>query len=313
MKNLPKLPPKLIFMNEEKINERQLYLEEFLNELFKSVNILKYPIILDFIECPQDVIDIFMYNMDCLNSSMVINTTMNDGNYYNGIISTNKNNIYNYDDINNNNFYCSIAQFQSNNLNSSMDNNDSFESENSPGSLVIKEFLRNLMDISFNKTELLFQFEFFLKNKKNYENNKNTNSNWFYLDNNEIEIFFDGFYSNITHSKVNGFLYHCGNILNNKIGAQKCLEFLIKILSDDFNPQADTFLKIFRCMHLENIIQMELENHIIDNSNSDRINAFIALYKYIGNGKYMENKAKRILMCPKAEELFTNWLKKQII
>ena len=313
VKNLPKLPPKLIFMNEEKINERQLYLEEFLNELFKSVNILKYPIILDFIECPQDVIDIFMYNMDCLNSSMVINTTMNDGNYYNGIISTNKNNIYNYDDINNNNFYCSIAQFQSNNLNSSMDNNDSFESENSPGSLVIKEFLRNLMDISFNKTELLFQFEFFLKNKKNYENNKNTNSNWFYLDNNEIEIFFDGFYSNITHSKVNGFLYHCGNILNNKIGAQKCLEFLIKILSDDFNPQADTFLKIFRCMHLENIIQMELENHIIDNSNSDRINAFIALYKYIGNGKYMENKAKRILMCPKAEELFTNWLKKQII
>ena len=101
--------------------------------------------------------------------------------------------------------------------------------------------------------------------------------------------------------------------MNNKIGAQKCLEFLIKILSDDFNPQADTFLKIFRCMHLENIIQMELENHIIDNSNSDRINAFIALYKYIGNGKYMENKAKRILMCPKAEELFTNWLKKQII
>ena len=189
VKNLPKLPPKLIFMNEEKINERQLYLEEFLNELFKSVNILKYPIILDFIECPQDVIDIFMYNMDCLNSSMVINTTMNDGNYYNGIISTNKNNIYNYDDINNNNFYCSIAQFQSNNINSSMDNNDSFESENSPGSLVIKEFLRNLMDISFNKTELLFQFEFFLKNKKNYENNKNTNSNWFYLDNNEIEIF----------------------------------------------------------------------------------------------------------------------------
>ena len=65
-------------------------------------------------------------------------------------------------------------------------------------------------------------------------------------------------------------------------------------------------------MHLENVIQMELENHIIDNSNSDRFNAFMVLHKYIGIGKNTEKKAKRILMCQKAEELFTNWLKNQI-
>lgn len=313
LKNLPKLPPKLFFMNEEKINERQLNLEEFLNELFKTVNILKYPVILDFIECPKDIVDIFMYNMDYVNSSITMNPTIYNGNYYGGIITTNKKNIYNYDDINNNNIYCSIAQFQSNNNdNAFMDSNDSFESENSKGTLVIKEFLRNLIDISFNKTEILFQFEFFLKNKKNYTENNYIN-NWFYLDKNEIEIFFDGFYSNITHSKINGFLYHCGNILNNKIGAQKCLEFLVKILSEDFNPQAELFLKIYRAIKLESIIQMELENHIIDNSNSDRINAFMALHKYIGIGKNYEKKAKRILMCQKAEELFTNWLKNQIL
>jgi hypothetical protein len=166
------------------------------------------------------------------------------------------------------------------------------------------------MDISFNKTELLFQFEYFLKNKKNNEKNKN---NWFYLETDEIEIFFNGFYSKISHTKVNGFLYHCGNIQNNKIGTQKCLEFLDKILSEDFNPQADTFLKIFRRCSLENIIQMELENHIIDNSNSNRINAFMILYKYIGSGKYMKNKMERILMNPKAEELFLNWFENQDI
>ena len=116
LKNLPNLPPKIFFMNEEKINERQLNLEEFLNQLFKNVNILKYPIILDFIECPKDIVDIFMYNMDYVNSSIPMNPTMYDGNYYGGIISTNKKNIYNYDDINNNNIYCSIAQFQSNNI-----------------------------------------------------------------------------------------------------------------------------------------------------------------------------------------------------
>ena len=323
IKNIPKLPPKLIFTNEQKLNERQLGLEEFINDLFRIVNIIKYPIIMDFIECPQEVFDIFTYNMDCLNlsnlkSSIISNSSNNNSNYYNGRITTNCNNATNAnsDDIDKNNFYCSMAQFiLKNNANEDnkyeIGNEDSFEEEISPGTLVVQEFLRNLMDISFNKTELLFQFEYFLKNKKN--NEKNKSNNWFYLETDEIEIFFNGFYSRISHTKVNGFLYHCGNIQNNKIGTQKCLEFLDKILSEDFNPQADTFLKIFRRCSLENIIQMELENHIIDNSNSNRINAFMILYKYIGCGKYMKNKMKRILMNPKAEELFLNWFENQDI
>ena len=310
IKNLPNLPPKVLFLNEQKLNDRQLSLEEFLNELFRNVNILRYQIILDFIECPQEILDIFLYNMDSTNMNLTIINTTN--NYYNGRISTNKKNVYNYDNINNNNLYCSMAQ-KLNNTKTDLDNNDSFEEERSPGTLVIQEFLRNLMDISLKKTELLFQFEFFLKNKKNDEYEDDKIHNWFFLEINEIEIFFNGFYSNISHSKINGFLYHCGNIQINKIGTQKCLEFLNKILSEDFNPQADLFLKIFRKTKLENIIQMELENHIIDNSNSNRINAFQILYKYVGNDKNIKNKIKRILMCPKAENLFFNWFDNQNI
>ena len=41
IKNLPQLPKKYIFLNDEKLNERQLNLEEFLNELFRTVNIIK--------------------------------------------------------------------------------------------------------------------------------------------------------------------------------------------------------------------------------------------------------------------------------
>ena len=310
LKNLPKLPPKILFLNEQKLNERQLILEEFINELFKAVNILKYPLILDFIECPQEVVTIFKYNMD---SSIMVNTTNNNSNYYNGTLSTNKKNVYNYDNINNNNLYCSMAQFKlNNNSKSDSENDDPFEEDISPGTLIIQEFLRNLMDISFNKTELLFQFEFFLKNQKNENKNNYKNTNWYYLNIEEIEIFFEGFYSNISNTKINGFLYHCGNIQNNKIGTQKCIEFLKKLLSEDFNPQVDTFLKIFRATKLENIIQMELEKHIIDNSsNSNRINAFIILYKYVGMGKFMENKIKRILMSSKAEKLFMNWFDNQ--
>ena len=322
VKNIPKLPPKLIFTNEEKLSERQLGLEEFINDLFRNVNIIRYPIIMDFIECPQEVFDIFAYNMDCLNlsnlnSSIINNSKKINSNYYNGRITTNCNNNLNInsDNIVNNNFYCSMAQLKLNNNNININtkyeigNEDSFEEQISPGTLVIQEFLRNLMDISFNKTELLFQFEYFLKNKTN--NDKNKNNKWFYLEINEIGIFFNGFYSSISHARINGFLYHCGNIHNNKIGTQKCLEFLNKILSEDFNPQADTFLKIFRRCSLENIIQMELENHIIDNSNSNRINSFMILYKYVGSGKLMKNKIKRILMNAKAEELFSNWFENQ--
>lgn len=306
VKKLPNLPPKLLFINEQKLNERQLSLEEFLNDLFKRVNILKYSLIIDFIECPQEVVDIFTYNINCLNlsnnnSSIIMNTTNHNSNYYNGRITTNKNTaLNNLDDVDNNNFYCTMAQFKS-----ELGNNDSFEDEISPGTLVIQEFLRNMMDISFNKSELLFQFEYFLKNKKN--DNQNKTSNWYYLDTKEINIFFNGFYSNISHLKINGFLYHCGNIQNNEIGTQNCINFLYKILSEDFNPQAEIFLKIFRKCSLENIIQMELENHIINNFNSNRVNVFMILYKYVGSGRNIINKIKRILMCPKAEEYFMKW------
>ena len=306
IKKLPNLPPKLLFINEQKLNERQLSLEEFLNDLFKRVNILKYSLIIDFIECPQEVVDICTYNINCLNlsnnnSSIIMNTTNHNSNYYNGRITTNKNKaLNNLDDVDNNNFYCTMAQFKS-----ELGNNDSFEDEISPGTLVIQEFLRNMMDISFNKSELLFQFEYFLKNKKN--DNQNKTSNWYYLDTKEINIFFNGFYSNISHLKINGFLYHCGNIQNNEIGTQNCINFLYKILSEDFNPQAEIFLKIFRKCSLENIIQMELENHIINNFNSNRVNVFMILYKYVGSGRNIINKIKRILMCPKAEEYFMKW------
>ena len=315
IKNLPQLPPKLIFKNEQKLNERKLSLETFLNELFKVVNIIKCPIILDFIKCPKDLVDILSFNMDYQNASTNMNSTINNSiSYYNGVISTNKNSIYNYNEVNNNNLYVSMAQFKinNNNLKSSLDdNNENNDDDITLGTLVVEEFLRNLMDISFNKTELLFQFEFFLKNRKN-EDFKHS-KNWFYLDKSEIEIFFDGFYSSISHTKINGFLFHCGNIQNNKIGTQKCLEFLNKLLSEDFNPQAEEFLKVFKRTPLENIIQMELENHIINNSNSNRINSFMILYKYVGSGKNMQKKIQRILMCPNAEALYMTWFKNQIL
>ena len=52
---------------------------------------------------------------------------------------------------------------------------------------------------------------------------------------------------------------------------------------------------------------MELERHIIQNSNNVRIYAFMVLYKYIEDNNDFEFQIKKILNNKKAEELFLQW------
>ena len=281
IKNLPKLPPKLYFSNEQKLSERQLGLEDFLNDLFRNVNILRYPEIIEFIQCPKEIIDILSYNIDYLN--------MNDKN----------------------NFYCSLARMNLSNDNDKKNVRTSEyneEKEITHGGIVIQEFLRNLIDTPYNKTELLYQFEYFLLNRDNEESKSNSSFKWYFLSENEIKTFLNGFYSNISHTKINGFLYHCGNIINNKIASEQCLEFLKKLLNEDYNPQADLFLRVFKKCDINDIIQMELDKHIINNTNSVRIDAFMILYKYIENNKNYEDETKQILRNEKAEKMFLQWI-----
>ena len=325
IKNIPKLPPKLYFTNEQKLTERQLGLEEFLNELFKNVNILRYPEIIDFIKCPKEILNILTYNMDYLNminlnSSSIINTTDNNL-YYKGRVTISNINRNNSDShINKNdkdNFYCSLAKMNLNNNNNNnrkndknnIEENDALEEEEeiSHGKIIIQEFLRNLMRTPYNKTELLYQFEYFLLNKNNEEDKSDSEFKWYFLTEDEIKIFFNGFYSNISHTKINGFLYHCGNMLNNKIAAEQCLEFLKKLLNDDYNPQADTFLKIYKNCNINDIIHIQLDKHIILNSNNVRIDAFIVLYKYIEDSNDFEYQIQKILNNKKAEDMFLHW------
>ena len=320
IKNIPKLPPKLYFTNEQKLNERQLGLEEFLNDLFKNVNILRYPEIIEFIKCPKEIIDILTYNIDYLNminlnSSSIINTTDNNLYYKGRVTISNINRNSSGSNSNKNdkdNFYCSLARMNLNNDNNGKNVENYFDSsdeeeEISHGTIIIQEFLRNLMDTPNNKTELLYQFEYFLLNKNNEEDKSNSIFNWYFLTEDEIKIFFNGFYSNISHTKINGFLYHCGKISNNILASEQCLEFLNKLLNDDYNPQADTFLKIYKRCNLNDITQMELERHIIQNSNNVRIYAFMVLYKYIEDNNDFEFQIKKILNNKKAEELFLQW------
>jgi hypothetical protein len=302
--NLPKLPPKILFLNDEKLNERQRNLEEFLKQLFKVIDIRKNKIVLNFIKCPNNVIDI-LNNKDFLNSSAMRSTTYMSVNSKRNANNNNKS-IINPNNNKNNVYYSSSYQlFIQNKTYIEDDESICEEDKISANNMVIREFLRNLIEYPLIKLDLLNQFEYFLKNE-----NKKSYLGWLFLEEEDIKLFFEGYYSNIDCAKINGFLFHCGNIQNNIIGTQKCLEFLKKLLSEDFNPQVETFIKIFRKTSLENIIQMELENHIINNCNN-RINAYVILSKYVGNGNNINNKIKRILMHPDAEKLFMEWYKNQ--
>jgi hypothetical protein len=315
IKNLPKLPPKLYFSNEQKLSERQLGLEDFLNDLFRNVNILRYPEIIEFIKCPKEIIDILSYNIDYLNminmnSSSIINTTDNNL-YYKGRVTISRNSTTSKNENDKNNFYCSLARMNLSNDNDKKNVRTSEyneEKEITHGGIVIQEFLRNLIDTPYNKTELLYQFEYFLLNRDNEESKSNSSFKWYFLSENEIKTFLNGFYSNISHTKINGFLYHCGNIINNKIASEQCLEFLKKLLNEDYNPQADLFLRVFKKCDINDIIQMELDKHIINNTNSVRIDAFMILYKYIENDKNYEDETKQILRNEKAEKMFLQWI-----
>ena len=315
IKNLPKLPPKLYFSNDQKLSERQLGLEDFLNDLFRNVNILRYPEIIEFIQCPKEIIDILSYNIDYLNminmnSSSIINTTDNNL-YYKGRVTISRNSTTSKNENDKNNFYCSLARMNLSNDNDKKNVRTSEyneEKEITHGGIVIQEFLRNLIDTPYNKTELLYQFEYFLLNRDNEESKSNSSFKWYFLSENEIKTFLNGFYSNISHTKINGFLYHCGNIINNKIASEQCLEFLKKLLNEDYNPQADLFLRVFKKCDINDIIQMELDKHIINNTNSVRIDAFMILYKYIENNKNYEDETKQILRNEKAEKMFLQWI-----
>ena len=315
IKNLPKLPPKLYFSNDQKLSERQLGLEDFLNDLFRNVNILRYPEIIEFIQCPKEIIDILSYNIDYLNminmnSSSIINTTDNNL-YYKGRVTISRNSSTSKNENDKNNFYCSLARMNLSNDNDKKNVRTSEyneEKEITHGGIVIQEFLRNLIDTPYNKTELLYQFEYFLLNRDNEESKSNSSFKWYFLSENEIKTFLNGFYSNISHTKINGFLYHCGNIINNKIASEQCLEFLKKLLNEDYNPQADLFLRVFKKCDINDIIQMELDKHIINNTNSVRIDAFMILYKYVENNKNYEDETKQILRNEKAEKMFLQWI-----
>ncbi len=304
-KKLPNLPPKIYFgnFNPNEINNRGNELEFYLNDLFKILNVLYYRIILDFIKMPKEVEKIFRENENInninkninlisysnnLSSLETINSTKKESFFNNNNnINNNKKNIFN---SNSNNYYNNILQFKI----------CDFDNDKSPNALVIEEFLRNLDEHKDNKSDYINKFIDFLKNSNE--------GKWPSFLSNEINYFFNGIELNDQNNKfINGFLYHVGNIQINLIASINALKFLSNLLSQDFNPQSENFISIFRRTKLNIIQGMEIEKHILSNNNIAMEAAFKILKIYLKNRNNFEQKAKRILNNNEAEKMFLEW------
>ena len=303
-KKLPNLPPKIYFgnFNPNEINNRGNELEYYLNDLFKNFNILYYRIILDFIEMPKEVEKIFREKENINNTNKNINLISYSNNlssletinstkkesFFNN--NNNINNIKNNLIFNTNNYYNNILQFKIYDL----------DNDKSPNALVIEEFLRNLEEHKDNKSDYINKFIDFLK--------KSNEGKWPFFNNDEINYFFNGIELNEQNNKfINGFLYHVGNIQINFIGSVNALKFLSYLLSEDFNPQSENFISVFKKTKLNVIQAMEIEKHILSNNNITMEAAFKILKIYLDNRNNFEQKAKRILNNNEAEKIFLEW------
>lgn len=163
--NLPEFPQKRLFSaSDDTISERKKKFENYLNHLFRNINICIYPEILEFIKLEKDLLNLFMIN------NSVLENTSNSAIKRNNILirsksSADDNKIFkskSYEGEKANNYFTSFLDYK---LNGSGKRERNSKSANM---LVIEEFLRNLQFKFENKIDIIKTFENFLKSKKNW-------------------------------------------------------------------------------------------------------------------------------------------------
>ena len=310
--SLPKIPPKKYFsLGEAEIEQRFVLLEEYINAIFKNINIIYYPELVLFFNAPNDVIALYYDKLsmskktaNVLKSTSLIRTKSSTNSKNETTLMNNNTTsmiVYSKDSNSmNSNYFNNLHQFKLH------DNNMNISSDKSPNALVVEEFLRNLQDNKDNKSEIVQNFEIFMTNSE---------GGWNFFRKKEIQYFFNGIYldqstTNNTEDAlyINSFLFHIGNVQINPLGSQKSLEFLSKILSFDINPQYDEFVEEYKNCSIEQLLSMELEKHIMSTFTNIQQAACNVLNIYVGDSRHLSKKIQRILNCPIAEKKFLKWV-----
>jgi hypothetical protein len=300
VKDLPELPPKRFFnMSDDTIKERKTMLESYLNFLFRNVNFYLYPEILEFIQIEKDLLSLFVKNNTFIESTST-NAVRLSYSLKNSTkrISKKSRSV----DINYENYYNTYLDFK-------MENSSSVKT---PHLLVIEEFLRNLEYKAENKYDVIQTFESFLKSRKQWPGFKREEVQKLLLGDNLFNTTVGSFSSessNYSNSKnLKGLIYHVGNIEVNPLGAERCLEFLGKLLNYEFNPECDGYIGILKMARTEYLLAMQLGDHL-RSSNSHVVTICNRILRSIlSDDKLLSSKLRKILRDDDLIEKFLSWL-----
>ena len=212
------------------------------------------------------------------NSKDEINEKNNTKQINNYIIE-NSDSVYEIEELNPN-YYCTLLEYEnsynknfginllSNNINNNINNINNINNLNNKpnkiiiGNLVIEEFLRNLSQDNDNKTEILRSFQDFLK----------SGEEWPHLSRNQIEKLFIGI-PKIEKESENlcGLFQFIGDFKKNIILSIGCLDLLVKLLNNEYNPEIEIYLDIFNSRKISEYQLMKLEDIIKTNEGGEKM------------------------------------------
>jgi hypothetical protein len=298
-------PPKRLFKNSENvIQERKHKLEGYLNFLFKNVNICSYEEILNFIEIEKDLLLLLMKN----NTMIENRTSVAMKRYYS--LKTNLDSgvkkARSVDSIfqpTKENYYSSFLQYKM--------QEENITNEKSANMMVVEEFLRNLEFKFESKCDIIKTFEQFLKSKKQWPNFKREEiCKLFYGETlaNSSSDSLSSESSSLSRSYLKGLFFHIGNIEQNPLGAEACLEFLSKLIDYEFNPDCEAYIYLLKTSKIEHLQSLRLNDFILTNKTSTICICFRILKAIFSEDKKLAQNIKKIISSESVAEKFFLWL-----
>ena len=101
-------------------------------------------------------------------------------------------------------------------------------------------------------------------------------------------------------------MYHVGEIENNVLGAQACLDFLVKLLDYEYNPECELYRYVFKTRKIDFFLEMNLHEHA-KSQNVNVVNSAFKIIKMLIDEKISRKYIKMILKEESVIDKFIRW------
>lgn len=333
-------PPKRVFKNSEStIKERIKYFNRYLKFLLNKINIFLFNDILNFINLDFGILGLIIkkYNMLKINpeEDYIYESLTEIFSKYKLDKSKNNKEEEDFSYLKNDNYYNTIFEYEKNRQNSfDWDEPQSV----SPSSYVIREFLYNLCEETSNKDDIIQAFETFLQKRRKWvifstkdilelflgfdehsEENKKENKKsinlfkWFNEDQKEKENSdsneSDSDDKEKEEKKIPGLFQHIGDYQNNIFSAIGSLNLLEKLLNEQYNPDYEKYMNVFKTLKLYEFNYMKLNDIIKNNIGGNKTNIkAIKILAIIFSDKKWDKYQKEIIKDESVYNEYINFL-----